>query len=166
MAKNDFTVTDKFVFFWSGPFSQWHRGNFTYNGLTYNTAEQAMMADKARHFKDNDTLKKIMASNSPKEQKAYGRQVSPFDAGNWDKASTEYVYQINIAKFSADKELAKMLLDTGDKILVEASPYDNIWGIGMAADDSRALDIDQWQGQNRLGEVLMRVRTALKEQAR
>jgi len=149
---------EEFEFFWSGPFSQWHPSSFVINGVKYNCAEQYMMAEKARMFKDAKSLRKIMKTNSPREQKALGRKVKNFNVGKWQSAAKDIVYRASMAKFTQDEKLKEILLATGDKILVEASPYDKIWGIGLAKDDKRAQSRSTWQGKNWLGEVLTRVK--------
>lgn len=154
-------VTETLVLFYGGPFSQWYPSTFEIDGVLYNTAEQFMMAMKADYFGDHETKEKILATNNPSEQKALGRQVSNFDKEAWDAVSRGYVYQANMAKFSIEK-LKKILLDTEDRELVEASPYDKIWGIGLGVDDPKSLDKTQWRGTNWLGEVLMKVRKDLK----
>jgi ribA/ribD-fused uncharacterized protein len=166
MAPNEMTETDKFVFFWRGPFSQWHKSKFSLDGVEYNCAEQGMMALKARHFGDAKSHGKIMGTNSPRDQKAAGRGVTPFDEGEWRNVCEDYVYRVNLAKFSSNRELRELLLSTGIKILAEASPVDKRWGIGLTADDPRAQDIDAWQGENLLGECLMRVRITLEREHR
>ena len=153
----------EFYFFWDGPLSQWHPSVYTLQGLRYSHAEQGMMAGKARHFGDTETLRKIMKAKTPKEQKAFGRQVRGFVSHEWAKIAREIVFDVNMAKFSQNKKLKEFLLNTGDNILVEASPYDRIWGIGLAASDPRAKDRSKWLGTNWLGEVLMKVRKELRD---
>lgn len=162
---SDITERGGFVFFWSGWPSQWHPSTFVIDGVTYSCAEQFMMAEKARLFGDRRTLAKILAADSPKEHKALGRGVSPFDEARWTGACREIVYRGNLAKFGQDEELGALLLATGTKTLVEASPLDRIWGIGLAAEDPRATDRSAWRGKNWLGEALMRVRAELVKQA-
>lgn len=154
-------VTDKMVLFWGGPFSQWYDHEMEIDGITYNTAEQYMMASKARHFKDEETLAKILATGEPSVQKALGRKVKNFNAEEWSAVAKEYVAIANINKFK-DPELRLFLLGTGNREIVEASPTDRIWGIGLGEKDPRALDKSQWQGTNWLGEVLMDVREMIK----
>ena len=138
---------DKYIFFWGhnekNPgeitkkcLSQWYNCLFEVDGITYYTAEQYMMSQKALLFNDNETNLKIMQEKDPKTYKALGRQVKNFDPSIWDKNKFEIVVKGNIAKFSQNEELKKFLLNTNDKILVEASPHDKIWGIGM---DENAL---------------------------
>jgi len=155
---------DNFEFFWHGPFSQWMHSPFTVDGVEYTCAEQYMMAMKADTFGDKESLKKIMATEDPREQKALGRKVKGFKPETWDKLAKAFVYRANLSKFS-NPILKQILLNTGDKELVEASPYDKIWGIGMSETDPDRLDKTKWKGTNWLGEVLMQVRDTLKKQA-
>lgn len=141
--------------------SQWYPCKFVINGLEYNCAEQFMMAEKARLFGDDEVLEKIMASSEQKMIKALGRQVHGFDTNKWNRAKRNIVIRGNIAKFTQNSKLKDYLLSTGDKILVEASPYDKVWGIGMRASDKRAANPIQWNGENLLGFSLMVVRDNL-----
>lgn len=154
-------ITDQLVLFYGGPFSQWYPHTFDVDGIKYRTAEQYMMAMKADYFGDDAAYEAIMRTADPKEQKAIGRTVKNFDAEAWGAVSRGFVYTANMSKFS-DPRLKKILKDTGDRELVEASPYDKIWGIGLGETDPKALDKSQWRGTNWLGEVLMKVRADLK----
>lgn len=154
---------NNFVFFYGGVFSQWYPSSFKVDGVQYHTAEQYMMAMKAEYFGDDAIKDKIMATTNPSEQKAFGRQVANFDAEAWNAVSRGYVYKGNMAKFS-DPKLQKMLLDTADKEIVEASPYDRIWGIGLGQTDPARLDKSKWRGTNWLGETLMKVRNDIRKQ--
>jgi len=154
-------VTDKFVFFWGGPFSQWYQHPFVVGEVEYNCCEQFMMAMKAKMFSDFEAWHKIMAAKNPKEQKAIGRTVKNFNPDSWNIVCKEVVYVANKAKFS-DPELQKILLDTGDREIVEASPYDKIWGVGLAEDNPLILDKENWDGTNWLGQILTRVREDFK----
>lgn len=156
-------MNDNFVFFWDGVYSQWFRSYFVVDGVTYNCAEQYMMAMKAVFFEDSETLTAIMESMNPRDQKALGRQVRNFDTARWDAVSRDFVFKANVAKFSQNERLKEFLLNTGDKEIVEASPYDKIWGIGMSETDPDRFDKAKWRGTNWLGEVLMRVRTELRK---
>lgn len=161
---------EKFTFFWHGPFSQWHLGNpFVIDGITYNCAEQWMMACKARLFKDDETLQKILAETDPKKQKRLGKQVKGLQGGKWtaddiafwNAHAKAFVYEGNYAKYTQHKELLNELLATAGTTLVEASPFDAIWGIKLAANDERAQSRETWQGMNWLGEVLTTLREDL-----
>lgn len=157
---------ERFTFFWSGPFSQWHRSPFQIDGTLYVTAEQYMMAGKARLFGDDDALARILATDEPREQKALGRRVRGFEEARWNAAARDIVFTGNRAKFTTHRDLLQLLLETEGTMLVEASPLDTVWGIGMAADNPAARDRASWQGANWLGEVLTRLRdTLLAEQA-
>lgn len=156
-------TTDKYVLFWGGPFSQWFSSPFEMDGVKYSCAEQAMMAQKAKLFDDKDSYNRILKTSSPKEQKAIGRKVRGFDVKIWSERCKQIVFEINVAKFSQNLNLKKALMDTGNKELVEASPYDTIWGIGLAEDDPKALDKSTWKGTNWLGETLTKVREELKK---
>ena len=142
-------------------FSQWFPAPFEVNGQFYATAEHWMMAEKARLFGDAEVLAQILKTGDPREAKALGRKVSNFDESVWNENARRSVTEGNVAKFSQNDELRDFLLDTGDSVLVEASPYDRIWGIGLKSDDERASHPDTWQGQNLLGFALMDVREQL-----
>ncbi len=129
--------------------------------IVYQTAEHWMMAAKARLFGDGDTLAKILESSDPKTAKALGRTVKNFDSDVWTANARRLVTEGNIAKFGQNQELRTFLLATGNLVLVEASPYDRIWGIGLMADDERVKNPGTWQGQNLLGFALMDVREQL-----
>jgi len=161
-SDGDVTERGNFVFFWGGWPSQWHHCRFVIDGIPYNCTEQYMMAQKAELFGDLASRAKILASKNPREQKALGREVEGFDEEMWTAACREVVFRGNLAKFSQDETLKALLLATSGKQIVEASPKDRIWGIGLSADDPRATDPEQWQGTNWLGEALMRVREQLR----
>jgi ribA/ribD-fused uncharacterized protein len=156
--------TETLYLFWEHQFGQWSKRDMVdLDGTVYNCCEQFMMAKKALLFKDQSLFAKILATPSPKEQKQLGREVANFDAPIWDRNKFAIVWMANFLKFSQHPDLKERLLNTGDKILAEASPVDLIWGIGFAAKDDEALDPAQWRGQNLLGEVLMSVRDALRK---
>ncbi|MGV3662028.1 MAG: NADAR family protein [Prosthecobacter sp.] len=145
-------------------FSQWWAGHaFEVEGVQYATAEHFMMAEKARLFGDAETLAEILVAQSPAIAKKLGRKVSGFDDARWLAARWDIVVRGNRAKFSQHAGLREFLLHTGDRILVEASPYDRIWGIGMAATDTNAENPAQWKGLNLLGFALMEVREHLNK---
>lgn len=155
-------MAEQFHFFWSGLFSQWYPCKFTHGGVEYNCTEQFMMAQKALMFDDVLTYAKIMASNNPKEQKALGRRVQNFDDVKWRLNARKIVYIGNYRKFTQNSRLYDALMATGDKILVEASPYDTVWGIGLIETDPRAQSRETWLGTNWLGEVLTKLRDELR----
>lgn len=151
---------ERFLFFWrtESPFSQWHESRFTHRDETFFTAEQWMMAGKARLFGDETTRAKILATHDPRQQKALGRKVRNFDADRWTAHSFGVVYLGNWLKFAPASGLHGRLKETAAFTLVEASPLDTIWGIGLAAEDDDAIYRSRWRGENRLGKVLTELR--------
>lgn len=153
---------EKFTLFWNGPFSQWYRSTFEIDGMKFNCCEQYMMYKKAMLMGDRETAHKIMdIGYDPREHKALGRQVKPFSATKWNQHCRQIVYEANYAKFSQNPKLLEELKGTIGTTLVEASPYDKIWGIGLAESDPRALSRETWRGTNWLGEEITKVRVAL-----
>lgn len=141
--------------------SQWFPAHFHLDGIDYSTAEHYMMAEKARLFQDSESLEKILVCDTPKEAKALGRKVRNFEVGLWKDRCSQIVVQANQAKFSQNLPLAEWLRETAPRVLVEASPFDRIWGIGMAKTHPEALDPRLWRGRNLLGFALMTVRDSL-----
>ena len=129
------------------------------NGTTYTSSEQHFMASKARYFKDNDSLQKILAEKDPAKVKVLGRNVNGFNIDVWSKVSNDYMLDALRLKFSQNTQLRDILLGTKDAMLYEASPHDRIWGIGFSAETAQANRAN-W-GENRLGKALMRVRKEL-----
>ncbi len=163
----------KYLMFWGhrpprsgglgpGCLSQWWPSEFTVDGVRYRTAEHFMMAAKARLFGDEEAERAIIGAGHPKQAKDLGRRVRGFDEAAWSAARFDLVVRGNLAKFGQDPGLRDFLLRTGDRVLVEASPLDRVWGIGLAADDERAGNPGQWRGLNLLGFALMEVRQALR----
>lgn len=162
----------KFLFFWGHTpskdgsitetcLSQWWMCRFTVDCITYNCAEQFMMAEKARMFDDNEMLEKIMESRDPKAMKSFGRAVRGFDKEAWDRMCYALVRKGNMAKFSQNPELWDFLKSTRKRILVEASPRDRIWGIGMGKNNPDAECPLKWRGRNLLGFALTEARDQL-----
>jgi ribA/ribD-fused uncharacterized protein len=154
-------MAEKFTFFWKSPLSQWQRSSFVIGGVTFSHAEQFMMYAKAKLFGDHEAAVKILQALTPREQQAVGRTVRGFDESVWILFREGIVYQANYARFSQNPDQRELLFATCGTTLVEASPHDQIWGIGLAADDPHALDRKQWRGLNLLGQALTRVREAL-----
>jgi ribA/ribD-fused uncharacterized protein len=150
-------------FFWNGPFSQWYKSDFIENGKTFCTAEQYMMYHKAKLMGDTDTADRIMGTRNAKRQKELGREIKPFDGVKWDEYKERIVYNGNLLKFSQNEELKRELLATDNKILVEASPFDTIWGIGMTEDEAKNTHPINWRGKNLLGITLTAVKAAIKD---
>lgn len=163
----------KFIFFWGHEpskdgsitkncLSQWWISSFVVDGIEYKTAEHWMMAKKAALFNDSVNLEKILLANSPAEAKKLGREVNDYDDTVWSAQRYEIVKQGNFHKFNQNPELKEFLLNTRTRVLVESSPLDPIWGIGMAHDHADAHYPEKWHGLNLLGFALMEVRDELK----
>ncbi|NUT53335.1 MAG: NADAR family protein [Saccharothrix sp.] len=164
----------KYLFFWNqnlpgstvhkGCLSQWYPSPFTSEGDTFATAEHYMMWRKAVLFGDRATAASILAAGHPRQARDLGRRVRDFDQATWEAERFGIVVDGSTLKFTADPELRAFLLATGDRVLVEASPLDRIWGIGLTEDDPRATDPDRWRGLNLLGFALAETRTRLRDQ--
>jgi len=156
------TPIEKFTLFYGGVFSQWYACDLVIDGETYNCAEQYMMAQKARLFGDHTMLDCIMATNDPSAQKAFGKKVQGFQVEVWEAVARDIVMRANLAKFTDSPKLRAKLLMTEGTTLVEASPTDRIWGIGLYENDPRVHFRNQWQGRNWLGQVLTDLREHLQ----
>lgn len=122
-----------------------------------------MMAQKAYVFGDKEVMTQILAETDQMTIKKLGRLVKNYDDNVWTEKRFQIVVEGNLAKFSQNEDLRHFLLSTGDKILVEASPKDTIWGIGFDEFAPEATNPALWNGENLLGFALMEVRDRLKE---
>lgn len=163
-----------FLFFWGHQpskdgsikkscFSQWWPQEFREDGTTYPTAESYMMAKKAELFGDQKIVDEILKTTNPKEAKALGRKVKNFDEATWNQNKYSIVLRANYLKFDQNHSLKSFLLNTDEEVIVEASPYDKIWGIGMTEKDPNASIPAKWKGQNLLGFALMEVRDMIRK---
>jgi ribA/ribD-fused uncharacterized protein len=150
------------IYFKSGYPSQWYETSFIIDGKQYNCCEKYMMEQKALYFKDYEIAEKIMNTNDPKEHKQLGREVKGFNETKWNTVADEIVFNANLAKFTQDIQLKNKLLATGDKMFVECSPYDKIWGNGLNITDTLNTPMNKWLGTNRLGLAIMKVRNTLR----
>lgn len=164
-------TTDKYTFFWktADVFSQWHPSRFVMDivsltvflsqtSVQFKNAEQYMMFKKSELFNDSETAKKILASDNPRDMKALGRKVKNFNATEWDNVKFKLVKEGNFLKFDQNPDMKRILMSTGNTTLVEASPYDKVWGIGLDENDPRALEESKWLGENLLGKALTELR--------
>ncbi|MFD5361423.1 NADAR family protein [Streptomyces tendae] len=142
--------------------SQWWPSPFTVDGVEYATAEHWMMAGKARLFADAEAERRVLAAAHPAGAKKAGRLVRGFDEAVWERERFRIVVEGSVHKFASDPALRAFLLGTGGRVLVEASPVDRVWGIGLAADDEAAQDPERWRGPNLLGFALMAARERLR----
>ncbi|MGW6600265.1 NADAR family protein [Streptomyces sp. NPDC055036] len=174
MGKN--SGREKYLLFWghaarrdgtlgASCLSQWWPSPFTVDGVEYATAEHWMMAGKARLFGDEEAERAALEAANPALAKKAGRLVRDFDETVWERERFGIVVEGSVHKFGQDAALRGFLLATGDRILVEASPMDRIWGIGLASDDERARDPERWRGLNLLGLALMEAREQLRAEA-
>lgn len=162
-----------FVFFWGHTdrgegltkacLSQWFPCFFVVDGQYYNCAEQYMMAEKACIFGDEEIRQQILAEYSQLAMKKLGRKVRNYDDVTWKEKRFDVVVKGNFAKLSQNEKLQNFLLSTGEKILVEASPKDTVWGIGLDESSPEAIQPSKWKGENLLGFALMEVRDILSE---
>lgn len=161
--------TDTHIYFWGGIFS-----NFAYTPfrnklfidsvlIEVHTAEQLFMMHKALTFGDFDTLAKMAKEPSPGNCKSLGRKVKGYDDDQWAAVRYSRMLFAVGAKFASTPRMTEILMSTGDKTIVEASATDRIWGIGLAPEDDKVLDENNWEGQNLLGKVLMEVRDTVRE---
>lgn len=166
--------TLKYIFFWGHEnrhkdvvskscFSQWFDCPFKVDSVNYKTSEHWMMAHKALLFGDDNLFDKIINCEKPGEAKELGRQILGYDQHIWNEHKFEIVKLGNIHKFNQHPRLANYLLQTENRILVEASPVDVIWGIGIAVDNDDIENIYNWRGENLLGFALMYVRDFFKQ---
>lgn len=164
----------EFLFFWGhrperdgrvgpGCLSQWWPAAFEVDGRTFTTAEHYMMWRKAMLFGDEASAEKVLGAGHPKRAKEIGRGVRGFDETRWRESRYEIVLAGSLAKFGQHPELRDYLLGTGERVLVEASPLDRVWGIGLAADDPAAADPARWRGLNLLGFALTEARGLLAD---
>jgi ribA/ribD-fused uncharacterized protein len=156
-------TTSRYTFFFrpESPFSQWYPAEFTVDGGHFVCAEQFMMHGKAVLFGDAEVAAEILAVTAPRAHKALGRKVRGFDEAVWRTRREDIVYAGSRAKFTQNADLRAVLLATGTTELVEASPFDRIWGVGMSMTDPRIDDPQNWRGKNLLGRILTRLRDEL-----
>ena len=159
----DAAPEEQFHFFWKSgsPFSQWHTSQYELNGFLYSCAEQGMMHGKALLFEDYETAAKILQTPSPRAMKALGRKVRNFDEKVWKKNRERIVFENSVAKFTQNPGMLKALMNTNG-LLVEASPSDAIWGIGLVEANARNMCHKNWPGLNLLGKILTQVREAIR----
>lgn len=164
LTGEEIVTTPNLVLFWKAPavFCQWTAGDFEIAGTTYCCAEQFMMAEKARLFGDRVAESAILATEDPAEHQRLGRQVRSFSAYRWEQVRFEIVVKANLAKFQQNPDMLEALLETETRVLVEASPKDTIWGIGLSASDADAYEPSRWKGLNLLGKALMEVRALVQ----
>ena len=138
-----------------GEFSNWYMSNFKIFNIDFISSEQALMYCKALYFGDKETASKILEETNNKNIKDLGRQVKNYEDLEWSVMRYPIMSLILYHKFSQNKDLKELLLNTKDALIYEASPLDNIWGIG-------STDVNDIKGQNLLGKALMETREKLR----
>ena len=161
----------KYVFFWGHKeageavtkacLSQWYSALFEYKGQVYKTAEHFMMVEKAKLFNDLEKVQEMLDADDPGKVKSIGRSVRNFNQAIWDESKIEIAIRGNFEKFKQNEKLGEFLVNTKERILVEASPVDKVWGVGLEAKDPLIENPAHWLGQNLLGFSLMQVRHRL-----
>lgn len=150
-------ITDKFVLFFTDKdmLSNFYKENFEYKGHTFERSEQAFMWQKAIYFGDYDIANEILKTTHkhPKHAKALGRKVKNFNDDAWNKVRYSIMKDVVTHKVNQSKAIQNFIKQHKDKIFVEASPFDAIWGIKMSENDPNIEDPTKWKGQNLLGEV-------------
>jgi ribA/ribD-fused uncharacterized protein len=156
-------MSERFTFFFTeaSPFSQWYPCRFEADGVAFVCAEQYMMHGKALLFGDAEIAAEVLAADHPRTHKALGRKVRSFDGAVWERERERIVMAGNRAKFTQDEALHAALVATAGTTLVEASPFDRIWGVGLAESNPNIHDRSKWRGKNLLGQILTRLRDDL-----
>lgn len=152
----------EYYFFWDGPFSNWHPASFEYQGHRFANSEQAFMWRKAKYFNDHVIADKMLRETDPSKVKALGRKVTFYDDKAWSEVRYDIMVDVNLAKFSQNLELRDFLIAHSHLEIVEASPVDTIWGIGLTESAARKVTKDEWQGLNLLGIAMNEVADLLK----
>lgn len=151
------------ILFWHeydnyGELSNWYKSYFVIDDFKYFCAEQYIMSQKAKLFHDADRYTEILRASSAKQCKELGRLVSHFDSQKWDSVKYQITKDAVFAKFTQNERLKALLINTGNKYIAEASPYDSVWGTGLDIETTKQTLSSQWTGQNLLGKILMEVR--------
>lgn len=152
---------DKYTFFWSGIFSQWDYSPFFLEGHDFSTCEQYMMYKKAILFNDAEIAIRILDEQDPRAQKKLGREVRNFNVDMWESVARDIVFRGNAAKFTQNNYQRDKLLETHGTLVVEASPYDKIWGIGLDEKNAIITPPENWPGRNWLGLAITEVRDTI-----
>ena len=157
-------VTDKYVLFWDGPFSNWHKTMFILDDNVFYTSEHAYMYYKALSFNDCGTALKILETTHPSAAKELGRAVRNYDESHWASIRYQIMFRCLMAKFTQDKFALEHLVAYDGLSFVEASPVDCVWGIGLGVEDPLADNMATWRGTNLLGIALDEVRGRINKQ--
>lgn len=158
--------TDRSILFWHGdsPFSNWYRGlEIKYQGFVFDNSEALFMYLKCKFFNQEELALEVTENQDPAKVKKIGRKIKNYNEKSWAESRVGYMKLVQVMKFGQHPELNKILLATGDKQIIEASPLDNIWGVGMYSTHPDVEDPEKWKGQNLLGKVLESVRKVYRD---
>lgn len=155
---HDMRYTETHVYFFTddAPFSNFYKTAFIYKGYDLSFSEQGLMIEKALLFEPSKA-DDIAQATHPYQAKQLGRSIQNHDDKKWGAVRYDKMVAVLKAKF-ASPDLKSILLETGERTLVEGSPYDRVWGVKIDWQDDRILDEANWKGQNLLGKALMEVR--------
>jgi len=155
---------DNYLFFFSRHsfLSNFSPSNFTVNATNYTCSEQYLQHQKALLFDDKNMAEKIMQSNNPGQMKRLTANLANFNGKLWEEKSPDICYTALKEKFSQNPKLQTMLQETHDKVLVEASPYDRVWGIGYGKEEPNLIQKQSTWGKNLQGITLMKVRNEIQ----
>jgi ribA/ribD-fused uncharacterized protein len=136
-----------------------------FNSTMYHSAYQAILAEIAKSFNDQENLKRIMLSETADEI-TYTMEDVPGDKEinetKWNDLFKQLIYDINNIKFNQYPELSNRLLETKNAILGAYEPDDNLIGIGLSLDNIQSKNPINWTGQNILGKALMDIRNKIQ----
>ena len=153
-------VTKDQYYFWGGsnPLSNFHKCDFQENDVSFTSVEQYFVYKKAHHFSDEVAKQKVLTLQDPVQIKR--TMIKGYDKAQWAPMSERVMEQGLSLKFHQDEGMKKALLATEHRELIEASPYDSMWGIGIGLHSESLTDKTKW-GSNRLGKLLMEIRERL-----
>ena len=143
------------------PLSNHSPAPFTINKKDYNSSEQMFLSEKCITFGQTAAAQNIMCMDDPGKMVQEAKVCRGYNE-KWDMEQEDIMLTAILGKFTQNEEHEKFLLSTGDKILVEGSPYDSTWGVGLAFNDPAIDNSQNWKGDNLLGKALMTARRLIK----
>lgn len=159
--RKGYRETKTHVYFWNSSLSNFHKMSIEIEGdkgEKFPTSEHLFMYYKALHFNDLDAAERITRVKPPAFAKDIGRAVRNYNDEEWDNVRYQYMVDTLRRKYANPSKERDFLVGTHPKILVEGSPYDKVWGVGIHYKDRRIVDVRNWEGDNLLGKALMEVR--------
>lgn len=152
--------SDDYTCFFSkySPLSNFYPCSFKEGGLEFSSSEQYFQYNKALHCNDLATANQIRKTDDPAQCKNLARNLSIPDQKVWEDESLQIMYTGCLEKFRQNDHLKEFLLSTTDTVILEASPRDLFWGIGLRLTDPNICRPECWKGKNFLGKTLRKVR--------